>query len=116
MNKKMKDKLIVVLRTLINIEKTHKLCEFGAMSDMVNTLEGIAVHESDCSDSLPENMLFGKRGERYMLNAAELTSAAHTLSKVAEEMRTAITINAKPAIDFKEINKARMAVKHCIDR
>lgn len=116
MNKKMKDKLIVVLRTLINIEKTHKLCEFGAMSGMVNTLEDIAVHESDCSDSLPENMLFGKRGERYMLNAAELTSAAHTLSKVAEEMKTAIIIDAKPVVDFKRINKARMAVKHCIDR
>lgn len=116
MNKKMKDKLIVVLRTLINIEKTHKLCEFGAMSDMVNTLKDIAVREFDCLDSLPGNMSFSKRGERYMLNATELTSATYTLSKVAEEMRTAIIVHAKPAVDFKEINKARMAVKHCIDR
>lgn len=51
-----------------------------------------------------------------MLNATELTSATYTLSKVAEEMRTAIIVHAKPAVDFKEINKARMAVKHCIDR
>lgn len=116
MNKKMKDKLIVIFRTLINIEKTHKLCEIGVFLDAVNTLEDIAVHESDCLDKLPENMLFGKRRERYMFNAAELTIAVHILFKVAEDMKTAIIIDAKPAVDFKEINKVRMAVKHCINR
>lgn len=109
----MKQELIEILRLLLDLEKNHVVPEVNILLKYSDILDDISVHENDCFTNLPDNMMFGKRGERYLLNTSELTSAANIVKRIAENLKKGRKIKGKM---LEDIQKARLAVKHCIDR
>lgn len=111
MDKRMKTKLIEILRFLIAMSEKPDKSHIPKLKGYIDVLESISVHENDCFSNLPDNMIFGCRGERYLLNTSELTSASSNVSAIIKKLES----NNKGGIS-KSIEKARIAVKHCIDR
>lgn len=108
----MKNKLITILRYLISIEENCGKEQIPTLRKHIDTLDDISLHEDDCQTNLPENMMFGKRWEKYMLNTSELTGVANTIKGIIERLED----GAKPKELVENVRKARFAVKHCIDR
>lgn len=111
MNKKMKDKLIEILRFLIALAENPEKTAIPKLKSYIDILEEIAVHEDDCFTNLPDNMMFGSRGERYLHNTSELTGAASLVKQIIEQLEG----DDKKGL-VEKIQKARYSVKHCIDR
>lgn len=108
----MRAKLIEILKFLISIEESYDKSNVPTLSKYIDFLEEVSVHENDCFIGLPDNMMFGKRGERYMLNTSELTGAASTLRRIVKSLSS----GSQQLFLSEDIHKARVAVKHCIDR
>lgn len=108
----MRAKLIEILKFLISIEESYDKSNVPTLTKYIDILEDISVHENDCFIGLPDNMMFGKRGERYMLSTSELTSAASILRGIVKSLSS----NNPGLFLSEDIHKTRMAVKRCIDR
>lgn len=112
MNKQMRTKLVEILKFLISIEESSGKSNVPTLTKYIDIIEDISVHENDCFIGLPDNMMFGKRGEKYMLNTSELTSAASILRGIVKSLSS----NNQGLFLSEDIHKTRMAVKRCIDR
>lgn len=108
----MRTKLVEILKFLISIEESYDKSNVPTLTKYIDILEDISVHENDCFIGLPDNMMFGKRGERYMLNTSELTSAASILRGIVKSLSS----NTPGLFLSEEIHRARVTVKRCIDR
>ena len=108
----MRTKLVEILRFLISIEESYDKSSVPTLTKYIDILEDISIHENDCFIGLPDNMMFGKRGERYMLNTSELAGATSTLRRIVKSLSS----GTQQLFLSEDIHKARMAVKRCIDR
>lgn len=108
----MRAKLVEILRFLISIEECPDKSNVPTLAKYIDFLEETSVHENDCFVGLPDNMIFGKRGERYLMNTSELTGAASILRRVVGSLES----DSRQLFLSDDVNKARMAVKRCIDR
>lgn len=112
MNKQMRTKLVEILKFLISIEESYDKSNVPTLTKYIDILEDIPVHENDCFIGFPDNMMFWKRGERYMLNTSEPTGAESILRRIVKSLSS----GTQQLFLSEDIHKARVAVKRCIDR
>lgn len=112
MDRKMKNKLTKILEFLVNIENDCKVDHIPKLRISIQQMKDIADHEDDCFMGLPDNMMFGNKGRRYLQNSSDLNVASRFLNGVIENLES-YKNNKKIS---NNVTKAKKLVKGSIDR